>query len=196
MLNFGSFLSTFRSQQTFRRVRTIPIGCRTSVQTGKMTLAEKIQKYGEAREHIISVLENETNPVTVMALTAAVLKESFSHFYWVGFLLVERTELALGPFQGPPACIRLPLDSLGVCGTCYRTAQPVLVPDVAAFQNRVSCDVVSKSEIALPVISENRVAAILDIDCSEKGGVDEVDQFELDQIISFVGSRLELGARH
>jgi L-methionine (R)-S-oxide reductase len=161
-----------------------------------VTRAEKIRKYAEAREQIMSVLEHETNPTTVMALTAAVLKHTFSHFYWVGFLLVERTELALGPFQGPPACIRLPLDSPGVCGTCYRTAQPVLVPDVSAFQDRVSCDVVSKSEIALPVIRENRVEAVLDIDCTEKSGVDDVDQSELDQIVRFVAARLESGARH
>ena len=131
-----------------------------------------------------------------MALTTSVLKENFSHFYWVGFLLVEKTGLALGPFQGPPACIRLPLDSPGVCGTCYRTAQPVLVPDVAAFRNRVSCDAASKSEIALPVITENGVAAILDIDCTEKDGVDGVDMVELDHIVRFVASRLESNARH
>jgi GAF domain-containing protein len=143
----------------------------------------------------MSVLGNETNAITVMSLSAAILKQTFSYFYWVGFLLVERTEFALGPFQGPPACNRLPLDSPGVCGTCYRTAQPVLVPDVAAFQDRVSCDLVSKSEIALPLLIENRVAAILDIDCTEKDGVDDVDQFELDQIVRFVASRLEQDTR-
>lgn len=157
-----------------------------------MTRAEKLQKYGEARQRITSILENETNSTAVMAITAAVLKESFPHFYWVGFLLVETKGMVLGPFQGPPSCTRLPLDSPGVCGTCYRTAQAVLVPDVAAFQGRVGCDVVSKSEIALPVISEQGVAAVLDIDCTELAGVDEVDQNELERIVRFVGSRLLL----
>ena len=69
-----------------------------------------------------------------MALTAAVLKETFSHFYWVGLLLIERTELALGLFQGLPACIRLPLDSPGVRGKCYRTAQPVLFRMLLPFK--------------------------------------------------------------
>jgi len=137
------------------------------------------------------VLENEPNPITVMAFTAGILKETFPQFYWVGFLLVENNQMTLGPFQGPPACIRLPLESPGVCGTCFGTARPVLVPDVASFQGRVSCDAVSKSEIALPVLSGNRVVAVLDIDCTELAGVDEVDQRELDEIVRFVGSRFQ-----
>jgi GAF domain-containing protein len=154
-----------------------------------LTRTEKIQKYSEARLHITNILEHETNTITIMATTAAILKEAFPHFYWVGFLLIDGADLALGPFQGPPACIRLPLDSPGVCGTTYRTAKPVLVPDVAAFKGRVGCDVVSKSEIAVPIISNGHVAAILDIDCTELGGVDELDQAELLQVVAFVASR-------
>jgi L-methionine (R)-S-oxide reductase len=157
----------------------------------RLTRAEKIQNYIAAQDRITSVLENETNPITVMAFTAAILKETFPDFYWVGFLLVERNGMTLGPFQGPPACIRLSLDSPGVCGTCYRTAQPVLVPDVTAFQGRVGCDVLSKSEIALPVLNGNRVMAVLDIDCTELTGLDEVDQRELHEIVRFVASRFQ-----
>jgi L-methionine (R)-S-oxide reductase len=156
-----------------------------------LTRAEKIQNYIAAQQRITSILEKETNPITVMAFAAATLKEIFPQFYWVGFLLVETSEMTLGPFQGPPACLRLSLDSPGVCGTCYRTAQPVLVPDVAAFQGRVGCDVVSKSEIALPVLNGKRVVAVLDIDCTHLGGVDEVDQRELGDIVRFVASRFQ-----
>src|SRR5437762_2730406 len=140
-----------------------------------MTRAEKAEKYSQAQLRIKSTLEDEQNPVTVMATVVAILKESFAHFYWVGFLLVEEKEMALGPFQGPPACLRLPLNSAGVCGTCYRTAQPVLVPEVAAFQGRIGCDVVSKSEIAVPVVINGRVVAILDIDSDELRGIDDTD---------------------
>src|SRR4051812_15249262 len=107
-----------------------------------MTQAEKAQKYSEARQLIETMLAAERNSITIMATVAAILKETFAHFYWVGFLSVEDADMALGPFQGPPACLRLPLNSTGVCGTCYRTATTVLVPDVTAFKGRVGCDVV------------------------------------------------------
>ena len=155
-----------------------------------MSRTEKAQRYREIQQSIETTLAGEENPITVMATVASILKESFAHFYWVGFLLVEETEMVLGPFQGPPACLRLPLNSAGVCGTCYRTATTILVPDVAAFQGRVACDVVSKAEIAVPIVSDRRVAAILDIDSTEVRGVDGVDQAELEQISRFVGSRI------
>jgi GAF domain-containing protein len=155
-----------------------------------MTKTEKTARYVEVRQRIDSMLADERNPVTVMGTVAAILKESFPHFYWVGFLLVEKSEMALGPFQGPPACLRLPLDSAGVCGTCYRSKKTVLVPDVAAFQGRVGCDIVSKAEIAVPIILQDRVQAVLDIDSTELSGLDEVDQVRLEQLCGFVASRI------
>ncbi len=155
-----------------------------------MTREEKTARYAALRRDIEKRLADERNPITVMATVAALLKEAFAHIFWVGFLLVEEKEMALGPFQGPPACGRLPLDSPGACGTCYRTAQPVLVPDVAAFQGRVGCDVVSKSEIALPILAGGRVASVLDIDSTELRGVDETDQAGLEWVTGFVASRI------
>jgi L-methionine (R)-S-oxide reductase len=155
-----------------------------------MTDTEKTDAYSKVEERIVTILGTEQNPITVMAVVASILKESFSHFYWVGFLLVESEEMLLGPFQGPPACLRLPLNSSGVCGTCYRTARTVLVPDVAAFNGRVGCDVVSKSEIAVPIIKSDRVVAVLDVDTTEPGGVDEIDQANLEQISRFIASRI------
>jgi L-methionine (R)-S-oxide reductase len=135
----------------------------------------KTQRYSEARKRIESTLADDRRPITVMAAVAAILKETFSHFYWVGFLLVEDSEMAVGPFQGPPSCLRLPLNSTGVCGTCYRTARTILVPDVATFQGRIACHVTAKSEIAVPIIVSERVVAVLDVDCTELSGVDKVD---------------------
>ena len=155
-----------------------------------MSSFEKARRYQEVQQRIESTLADEPNPITVMATVAAILKESFDHFYWVGFLLVEKTEMALGPFQGPPACLRLPLNSTGVCGACYRSATTILVPDVASFKGRVGCDVVSKSEIAVPIIFDNQVRAVLDIDCTELRGVDDADQAGLEQISRFIASRI------
>lgn len=154
-----------------------------------MTNSDKIQRYAEIQQRIESTLADERNPITVMATVASILKESCAHFYWVGFLLIEESEMVLGPFQGPLACLRLPLNSPGVCGTCYRTAKTIVVPDVAAFQGRVGCDIVSKAEIAVPIFFDDRVAAVLDIDSSELRGVDEVDRLALEQISGFVSSR-------
>jgi len=154
-----------------------------------LTSIEKNRRYTEVQGRIHATLADERNPITVMAVIASILKECFPHFYWVGFLLVEQNEMALGPFQGPPACLRLPLNSTGVCGTCYQSRQPVLVPDVASFQGRVGCDIVSKAEIALPIILDNRVEALLDIDSVELAGLDEVDQARLEEICRFVATR-------
>src|SRR5689334_12505992 len=151
----------------------------------------KTQRYKEARKRIETTLADERRPITVMAMVAAILKETFSHFYWVGFLLVEGSEMAVGPFQGPPSCLRLPLNSAGVCGTCYRTASTVLVPDVAAFQGRIACDVTAKSEIAVPIIVSECVVAVLDVDSTDLSGVDEVDQRELEQIATFVSAHIK-----
>jgi len=102
-----------------------------------VTRADKALRYADVRQRINTTLANDHNPITVMAIKAAILKESFPQFFWVGFLLVEKNEMVLGPFRGPPACLRLPLDSKGVWGTCYRDKQTVLVPEVTAFQGRV-----------------------------------------------------------
>jgi GAF domain-containing protein len=157
----------------------------------KMSKAEKAERYRSIQQRVESTLDGERNPITVMATVTAILKETFDHFYWVGFLLVEKNEMALGPFQGPPACLRLPLDSTGVCGTCFRTGATVLVRDTAAFQGRVGCDVVSKSEIAVPILVGSRVAAVLDIDSTELEGVDEIDETALQKIAQFVASHIE-----
>src|SRR5262245_11093894 len=164
--------------------------CSLSGRIDPMTTIEKDQRYSEAKERIETTLAEEHNPMTVMATVASILKESFPHFYWVGFLLVEQNEMVLGPFQGPPACLHLPLNSRGVCGTCYRGKQTVLVPDVAAFDGRVGCDVLSKAEIALPIILQDCVLAILDIDSTDLRGLDEVDQARLEQICCFIASRI------
>jgi len=155
-----------------------------------VTRADKTERYADVQQRLESSLADEHNPITVMATVASILKERFPHFHWVGFLLVEQNEMALGPFQGPPACLRLPLNSAGVCGTCYRSRQTVLVPDVTMFQGRVGCDAVSKAEIAVPIVSHDRVQAILDIDCIEASSVDEVDQAELERISGFVAARI------
>lgn len=155
-----------------------------------MSKTDKAQQYADALQRIQSTLADECNPITVMAIVVSILKESFLHFYWVGFLFVDDREMVLGPFQGPPACVRLPLDSPGVCGTCYRTGRPVMVPDVAAFQGRVGCDSISKAEIALPIFLQDKVVAILDIDSTELGSVDEVDKAALEQVSRFISSRL------
>jgi L-methionine (R)-S-oxide reductase len=149
----------------------------------KVEKLTKAEQYAEARRRIETTLVEERRAITIMASVTAILKEAFPHFYWVGFLIVEEREMVVGPFQGPLACLRLPLNSSGVCGTCYRTAKTVLVPDVAGFQGRVGCDAVSKSEIAVPILVNGRVMALLDIDCTELAGVDEVDQQELTYVL-------------
>ncbi|NLP12300.1 GAF domain-containing protein, partial [bacterium] len=101
--------------------------------------------------------------------------EYFPDFFWVGFYFVKADHLLLGPFQGPPACVRLALDR-GVCARCATTGEPVVVADVRQFPGHVACDPRSKSEIVMPVANcQGTLFAVLDIDSERLNAFDEQD---------------------
>lgn len=142
--------------------------------------ADKRTRYESLLPQIKSLIEGETDPVANMANISAALKETFD-FLWVGFYRANGDNLILGPFQGPVACTRISFGR-GVCGTAWKEKISVIVPDVDKFPEHIACNSRSRSEIVVPLMRENHVWAILDIDSEYLNSFDNDDVFYLEQI--------------
>ena len=110
-----------------------------------------------------ALLEGETDLVANLANASALIFDVVDDLNWVGFYLLKGDCLVLGPFQGKPACVRLPLGK-GVCSAAVERDRMVVVPDVHAFAGHIACDSASRSEVVFPLHREGRVVAVLDID--------------------------------
>lgn len=127
-------------------------------------------------EQLKSLIENERNVIANLANASALLHLSLEEINWAGFYLAEGEELILGPFQGKPACIRIPFGK-GVCGTAAQKNQTQLVKDVHEFPGHIACDSASRSEIVIPIHDKKgAVAAVIDIDSPYQARFDEADQ--------------------
>ena len=133
---------------------------------------------------IRSITEGEDDLIANMANIAAMIHETFG-FWWTGFYRVIGNELVLGPFQGPLACSRIPFGK-GVCGTSWKNAETVIVPDVDAFPGHIACSSASKSEIVVPVFGADgaSIIAVLDIDSASYATFDEADRIWLERIVT------------
>ena len=140
----------------------------------------KIALYQTLLPQIESLVAGETDTIANMANVAAALHEAFG-FWWTGFYHVEGRQLVLGPFQGPIACTRIPYGK-GVCGTAWQRAETVIVPNVHNFPGHIVCSSASNSEIVVPLIRNNQVVSVLDIDSKDFNTFDDTDQFYLEQI--------------
>ena len=140
--------------------------------------------YREILPQIKSLLAGETNLIANLANVSAVLREAFG-FFWVGFYLVESSELVLGPFQGPVAYTRIG-HGRGVCGQAWATAQTIVVPDVHAFPGHIACNAASQSEIVVPVTKDGQVRLVLDVDSDRLNDFGEVDERYLGQVAGMI----------
>ena len=146
--------------------------------------------YDSVYQQLAALLEGETDPVVRMAEMAAVLHERFD-FWWTGFYRVTPrpeggTELLLGPFQGPVACIHIPY-AKGVCGTAWARHKTIVVPDVEQFPGHIACSAASRSEIVVPIFNEiGAVTAVLDIDSLELAAFSDDDVPGLEKIVSLL----------
>ncbi|HNP53700.1 MAG TPA: GAF domain-containing protein [Ferruginibacter sp.] len=145
---------------------------------------QKAEQYASLIPQIQALLEGEPDLVANLANVGAALKEQFG-WLWVGFYLVKNEELVLGPFQGPVACTRI-RKGRGVCGTAWQEARTLIVPDVEQFPGHIACSSLSRSEIVVPVIRNQQVVAVLDVDSAELDQFDAVDQQYLEQLISLI----------
>jgi GAF domain-containing protein len=144
----------------------------------------KTAQYESLIPQVKGLLEGEIDMVANMANVAAAIKEQFG-WLWVGFYIVRNEELVLGPFQGPVACTRIKKGK-GVCGSSWAKAEIIIVPDVEKFPGHIACSSLSKSEIVIPIIRNNEVVAVLDVDSLELNQFDEVDAHYLSEIINLV----------
>lgn len=142
----------------------------------------KIASYALLLRQLESILSMETDPVANMSNMAAVLFNGLPQINWAGFYVLRDNTLVLGPFQGKPACVRIPLGK-GVCGTAAQTGQTQLVEDVHKFAGHIACDSASKSEIVVPILKGDRVWGVLDIDSPELSRFDQTDKNNLAQAV-------------
>lgn len=150
----------------------------------------KKEQYETLLPQLKALTAGETDVVANMANIAAALRQTFG-FFWVGFYRVIEDTLILGPFQGPLACTRIRYGK-GVCGTAWKEARTIIVPDVDKFPGHIACNSSSRSEIVVPVIKESKVVAVLDIDSDALGAFDETDATYLEKICTEIVALLKI----
>lgn len=138
--------------------------------------------YQTLNSQLQALVEDEPDIIANLANASALLNQFLDEINWVGFYLWRDTELVLGPFQGLPACIRIPANK-GVCGTAYAKKQTIRVPDVNKFPGHIVCDANSQSEIVLPIIVDDKVYGVLDIDSPVLDRFDSTDQTYLENFV-------------
>jgi L-methionine (R)-S-oxide reductase len=134
----------------------------------------KPELYRALARELRSLLAGETDLIANAANMAALLFHGLPELNWAGFYFLKGNELVLGPFQGKPACIRIPVGK-GVCGTAVVRQQAILVPDVAAFPGHIACDSASRSELVVPLFDAGRPLGVLDLDSPRPGRFDDAD---------------------
>jgi L-methionine (R)-S-oxide reductase len=144
----------------------------------------KVDLYQSLIPQINALVEGEPDLVANLANIAAALKEQFG-WLWVGFYLVKNDELVLGPFQGPVACTRI-RKGRGVCGSSWQQAKTLIVADVEKFPGHIACSSLSRSEIVVPLIYDNEVTGVLDVDSDELNQFDETDKKYLEEIVRLI----------
>lgn len=146
----------------------------------------KAEQYENLLPQIKALISVPGDSVAHMANIAAALQQQFQWF-WLGFYRVLEDDLVVGPFQGPIACVRI-AKGHGVCGQAWQQAQTIIVPDVNLFPGHIACNSASRSEIVVPVLKNNKVVAVLDVDSSELNAFDDTDAHYLGEITSLLAT--------
>jgi L-methionine (R)-S-oxide reductase len=153
-----------------------------------------IEMYSESREknyelvkkQLQALIHDEKNQIANLSNATALLNQFLDRINWVGFYLLDTNqELVLGPFQGLPACIRIPVGK-GVCGHSALKMETIRVEDVNQFPGHIACDAATQSEIVLPLLKDDQLIGVLDIDSPEKNRFDELDQQKLEEFVAIL----------
>jgi L-methionine (R)-S-oxide reductase len=140
-------------------------------------------------KQIKNLLNKNDNVITNLANLSAALKQSFKKISWVGFYLFDGEKLYLGPFQGKVACTEIEIGK-GVCGISAQKKESIIVPDVDKFSGHIACDVESKSEIVIPIIKDDKLLGVLDLDSADYNAFDYIDKKYLEEIINFLSKEI------
>ncbi|WP_045523663.1 GAF domain-containing protein [Neobacillus niacini] len=156
----------------------------------EMYKGSRKENYELVKKQLQALLHGEKNQIANLSNTSALLNQFLDRINWIGFYLMdENNELVLGPFQGLPACVRIPLGK-GVCGTSAKTKETLRVEDVHQFPGHIACDAASNSEIVIPLIKDGKLLGVLDIDSPDKNRFDELDQEKLEEITDILVDHL------
>lgn len=151
---------------------------------------DKAAFHEELAQLLTGLLSGERDPVANAANTAALVYQYLPDLNWAGFyFLREGAELVLGPFQGKPACVRIPVGK-GVCGTAVAERRSVLVPDVEAFPGHIACDAGSRSELVVPVFQGAAILGVIDLDSPRLDRFDDADRRGIERIAAIYASSL------
>jgi GAF domain-containing protein len=145
---------------------------------------DKESIYKQLLPQLHALVEGEADMIANISNLLAAIHHTFNH-HWTGVYFVKQNQLVLGPFQGPVACTRIAYGK-GVCGTSWQKAETIIVPDVHQFEGHIACSALSNSEIVVPIIRNNEVCAILDVDSVDFGTFDSVDQYFLEQVAGLI----------
>ena len=142
---------------------------------------EKPQQYAQLAAQARALLAGEHDRIANAANLSALVYHALPELNWVGFYFYDGTELVVGPFQGQPACVRIPLDR-GVCGAAARSGETQRVDDVEAFPGHIACDAASRSELVVPLFRDGALVGVFDLDSPVPGRFDVEDQQGLEEI--------------
>ena len=141
----------------------------------------KQEFYRELAAQLEALLAGESDAIANAANTSALLYQMMPDLNWAGFYIMRSGELVLGPFQGKPACVRIPVGK-GVCGAAVAQARTMLVEDVHAFPGHIACDAASRSELVVPLVGRNGVIGVIDLDSPSPARFDADDQAGIERI--------------
>jgi len=147
------------------------------------------EKYKLLYQQLGSLVLKEDNLISNLANVAAALKQTFDKISWVGFYLYDGKKLYLGPFQGNVACTNIEIGT-GVCGKSAQLRKTIIVPDVHQFPGHIFCDADSKSEIVVPLLKNEKLIGVLDLDSTEYNSFNETDKVYLEQICNFLSKEI------
>lgn len=142
---------------------------------------DRTDRYRQLHEQAAALVSGESDRIANAANLSALLYHSLPEVNWAGFYFYDGHELVVGPFQGKPACVRIAIGR-GVCGTAAHTRRTQLVPDVHAFPGHIACDADSRSEIVVPLVLEDALIGVLDVDSPEPNRFDDTDRRGLETL--------------
>ncbi|WP_457588040.1 GAF domain-containing protein [Ensifer canadensis] len=159
-------------------------------QAAAIDTGDKTEFYRELAQQLEALLQGEPNMIANAANTSALMFQTMPGLNWAGFYLLDTDdELVLGPFQGKPACVRIPVGR-GVCGTAVKEGQSILVEDVHAFPGHIACDAASRSELVVPVWRHGRVFGVIDLDSPEPARFDRDDQTGIEKLAAIFAAAI------
>ncbi|WP_054958632.1 GAF domain-containing protein [Paenibacillus dakarensis] len=147
------------------------------------------EQFSQVLNQLKALIHDEPNAIANLANASSLLNHFMKDINWVGFYLYDGNELVLGPFQGLPACIRIPLNR-GVCGTSAAELQTLVVKDVHEFPGHIACDAASNSEIVVPLLKDGQLYGVLDIDSPLKNRFDQEERQFLEQFVHILEGQL------